>query len=39
MDLGWEPYQTELDELVEKEIAAVMLKNEERKNRKGKEGK
>jgi hypothetical protein len=38
MDLGREPYQTELDELVEKEIAAVMSKNEERKNRKGKEG-
>ena len=38
LDLGWEPYQTELDELVEKEIVAVVCKNEERKKRKGKEG-
>ena len=37
MDLEWEPYQTELDELVEKEIAMVVSKNEERKKRKGKE--
>jgi hypothetical protein len=37
MDLGREPYQIEVDELVEKEIAAVMLKNKDRKKRKGKE--
>ena len=38
MDLGRKPYQTELDELVEKEIAAVVMKNEDRKRRKGKVG-
>ena len=38
MDLGWDPYQTELDELVEKEIAAVISRNKERKRKKGKEG-
>ena len=37
MQIGREPYQTELDELVEKEIAAVVSKNEERKRKKGKE--
>jgi hypothetical protein len=37
MELGREPYQTELNELVEKEIAAVVSKNEERKRKKGKE--
>ena len=34
LDLGREPYQIELDEAVEKEIAAVLLKNEERKKKK-----
>jgi hypothetical protein len=38
MELKRESYETELDKLVEKEIAAVVLKNEERKKRKGKEG-
>ena len=38
MELGREPYQTELDELVDKEIAAVLLKNEERKKKKGNDG-
>jgi hypothetical protein len=38
MDLGPEPYQTELDEVVEKEIAAMIKKNEGRKKRKGTEG-
>ena len=38
MDLGRESYQTKLDELVEKEIAVVVSKNEERKRRKRKEG-
>jgi hypothetical protein len=38
LELGREPYHTELDEAVEKEIAAVILKNEERKRRKGNEG-
>jgi hypothetical protein len=36
MDLGQEPYQTELDELVEKEIATVVMKIEERKKKKDK---
>ena len=35
MQLGQEPYQTELDNAVDKEIAAIVLKNEERKKRKG----
>ena len=35
MQLGREPYQTEVDDAVEKEIAAVILKNEERKKKKG----
>ena len=38
MQLGQKPYQTELDDLVEKEIAAVVLKNKERKKRKGIDG-
>lgn len=38
MQLGREPYQTELDDEVEKEIAAVVSKNEERKKRKGVDG-
>ena len=38
MQLGREPFQTELDDAVEKEIAAVVLKNEERKKRKGIDG-
>jgi hypothetical protein len=38
LDLGREPYQTELEELVEKEITAVVLKNEDKKKRKGKDG-
>ena len=38
MELGREPYQTELDDAVEKEIAAVVQKNEERKKRKGAQG-
>ena len=38
LDLGREPYQIELDELVEKEIAAVVMRNEERKKKKGKVG-
>ena len=38
MELGREPYQTELDDAVDKEIAAVVLKNEERKKRKGVQG-
>jgi hypothetical protein len=37
IDLGRDPYPIELDELVEKEIAAVIFKNEERKKKKGKE--
>jgi hypothetical protein len=37
MDLGRDLYPTELDELVEKEIASVIMKNEERKKKKGKE--
>ena len=32
-----EPYETELEELVEKEIAVVVSKNEERKRKKWKE--
>ena len=35
MQLNREPYQTEVDDAVEKEIAAVILKNDERKKRKG----
>ena len=35
MQLGRKPYQTELDDAVEKEIAAVILKNDERKKKKG----
>ena len=38
MELRREPYQTELDELVDMEIAAVLKKNEERKKRKGLDG-
>ena len=38
MDLGRDPYQIELDELVEKAIATVVSKNKEMKRRKGKEG-
>ena len=38
MQLGREPYQTELDNLVKKEIAAIVLRNEERKKRKGVDG-
>ena len=38
LELGREPYQTELDEAVDKEIAAVVLKNEQRKKRKGTDG-
>ena len=38
MQLGWEPYQMELNDVVEKEIAAVVLKNEEEKKRKGVDG-
>ena len=38
MELGREPYQTELDEAIEKEIIAVLLKNEERKKRKRNDG-
>ena len=35
MQLGREHYQTKLDDAVEKEIASVILKNEEKKKRKG----
>ena len=38
LDLSREPYQTELDEAVEKEIAAAVLKNEEKKKKKGNDG-
>lgn len=37
-ELGWESYQMELDDLVEKEIAAIVLKNKERKKRKRVDG-
>lgn len=33
MNLGRDPYPTEVDELVNKEIAAVILKNEEKKGK------
>lgn len=38
MELGRKPYQTELDEVVDKETAAVISKNEEKKRKQGKEG-